>query len=461
MIWVMSKLTGTLDELFSDESREKLHGSNTALFYKSTMEILANHMKQSVKENDIDGYKLLNMYFLVNNNPVKLIKALKSLLIVQLSRKDVDKCYFKTYYSFVHLLDLINNKEQSWENKLNEWLNTNYIIPKGDYKSHAIRGNFKELLEYFPEMKEAMKEINSMERKEWIKKYNIPSELIPIFSGNYVKEDSLNWAERLIYKILHVNKEFAIENIKDPNLYEMLILGRYWEVIDAVSGWLKMVLLFTSPVYAESINNANKVIDYIGRCFYKEDLTVSLFYLKYTQRYDFYIEHIVNNTNTEILIDALQDKNCPAYHSLLLSLCNKLYWNKQYDKLISIMYTQNYNYKFAGDIKPFMDFCLSSPEDIINKLYKFQSEEHIKYIINIYRLGMEGEIPDITFLLESKYNMLYFDRILYYLLKMSDANNDMCYMALGKIMEYEKNGIMIYNRFKKSLLVKLGKNLLF
>ncbi|KAF7684797.1 hypothetical protein TCON_0036 [Astathelohania contejeani] len=431
---------------------------DTLEFYKSTMNILVNHMRATVYLNQPEMQKinLAPSDLLTHYCNISIVDTSNLLLDLRLLCLKTSSDQMNIYHSFLHLLELFFNKNKSWTIKMNEWLNMNYPLKYDDVVRHAIRGNFSTLSKKFPELEYILNEYAEMERCEWLNKYKkeIPIELLNVFTGAYHLKD-LNWAEILIYELIYKttskDEESTIHNLlskKTPNIYEQLILGNYENVMNSLSGWLKLVFLFACPniishsIYEMKIRNS---FEYLGKCIYNLEWKTSLEYFMFSMCPNKYMEYILKNVtltldNVKYLFHIIKINRIDRFHNLIF---DELMIKGQYD--IILHFANKYNYIIEIE-KPeeFILCCVEkcSIDDLKNYNLK-ENTELMNYIINIKYMKeclnnnmIDTSNINVQFVLESKYNNVCLDILIKYI-KLIGKDEEIYINAMEKMVKHE------------------------
>lgn len=371
--------------------------------------------------------------------------------------KSVSKNSQKTlqrYHFFLHLIELSLDSTKDAYQKMNEFLNVNFVLDPKDIVSHASRGNYGEVININPSLGPAIEELHAMASPkqkqillDWKEKHNIPDSIFRILTGEHKEFD--NDLERYCYYKLHnIGCDFTCDTID-------MINGNTGSMKTLKPGFLKLMFILVYP--CAEIKEYERCFEKLFSECFEMDYLVGLDFLSFSRKCNFYFKYIIdriplNCITVESLIRFSQ-KNGLNKTLIAEKFAYMLQNKKEYDQLCRFILSNTIiNFKYSKD---FMRYFI----DHFDKFRFFASDEimkdgAIRFMSNMSNIESIEE-SGIMEIIQSEYFLYFVDDVFHSIKLRENLSEKFILGVIGVLYDIENSTGVVMKSYKSILAHKL------
>lgn len=435
-------------DLGNDKEKGNFHSLDDGLEkeYKKN-EVKCDHMEFYLStdniEIDSENSKDERLFF---------IQELRKMILIRLIESEEHMKGILSYlHTNLHLIELSLDGVTPLVDKIRKFCNSNFTIRNDDLIGHALRGNYSEIIELFPDLSMAFSDLidNPKQNLElWGAKFNIKSDLLKIVSGTFTEFN--NNFDALIYKLFHCIP------VSD-RCYSVSILERDFQPIYNLPGgyandWLKLICRIIDSE-SHDIKDYQACFEKIFFQIYGFGKLVRLEFLAFSNKLDFYFNEICNekelSSSTIQYLMAFAKKNKLDTTVVINRFTEELLMDREYDSLCRLIIDNNIsieNYE-----KSFITYFIINFEDFVGpKIYELNNK-FLSFVIDMHNIDNLSEEK-----LYSLFESVNFDMFIYEIsasvAKRKDLSEDFSYALLAEIRKYEKRTGDSLKSYKREIL---------
>jgi len=366
------------------------------------------------------------------------------------SREKLQHCHL-----YIHLVELLVDEHKSKYQKVNEFLNTNFVLNPDDLLGHAIRGNYGALAAIDPTLSSVLEEMNALGRsgleskeiREIQKRHKVPSALMSIISGEF--RDFKDTLEMDCYYLLHGISAECTSNI-------LRVFDGDLGVLEAqTSSFVRLIFLLACPT--ADLRDLEKCFESLFHETFKIDNLIGLDFLAFSRKCQFYFPFLVETIPLNcVAVEALirfASKNRLDKTPVIERFAHLLLDQKEYDQLCrfvlknkigGLRYTKEFMAYLAENYDRFRFFV---PDEMAG-------DKAIQFASNLSRLAyVDG--PTIRDMFRSEYFIWFVDVIVGSVSGRDDLGEDTILELMNMLFERERELSVSLRDHKHALTKKL------